>query len=135
MCSSRTKPYGHYSYSGFPRVFLTYISWAGDHFVTCNSATTYSGGFCDTQSLTTRTHVFREYLGENEKFHDTGFACSISYGAQVELFDKKGRKFCDTVPLRPKRDIAIHGKGDVEYNEEDQDQDIQQETKLKNNKN
>ena len=37
----------------------------------------------------------------------------------MELLDKKGRKFCDTVPLRPKRDIAIHGKGDVEDNEED----------------
>ena len=40
-----------------------------------------------------------EYLGENENFRETVFACS--YGAQVESFKpKNGRKSSDTVPLK-----------------------------------
>ena len=51
-----------------------------------------------TQSLTTPTHVFREYLCENKQFRKTVFACS--YGVQIEFFDKKICKiFRDTVPL------------------------------------
>ena len=34
-----------------------------------------------------RTHVFREYLRENEQFRKTVFVCS--YGAQVEFFEEK----------------------------------------------
>ena len=34
--------------------------------------------------MTTRTHVFCEYLRENEKVRETVFACS--YGAQIEYF-------------------------------------------------
>ena len=44
------------------------------------------------------THVFREYLRENEKFRETVFACS--YEAQVEFFDqKKCQKSLDIVPF------------------------------------
>ena len=46
-----------------------------------------------------QTHVFREYLRENEKVCETVFACS--YGAQVESFkQKKGQQSRDTVPLK-----------------------------------
>ena len=38
-----------------------------------------------------------EYLRENEKVHETFFACS--YGVQVKSFKKKGRKSRDMVPL------------------------------------
>ena len=43
------------------------------------------------------THVFQEYLRENEKL-GTSFACS--YKAQVEFFEKKKfQKSRDIVPL------------------------------------
>ena len=47
--------------------------------------------------MTTRTHVFREYLRENVNVGKTDFACS--YEAQ-SLKQKKGQTSRDTVPLR-----------------------------------
>ena len=50
-------------------------------------------------TLTTLTHIFREYLRENEKVSETVFACS--YGAQVESLkkEKNSQKPRDTVPF------------------------------------
>ena len=49
------------------------------------------------KSLTTRTHVVREYLHENKKIWETIFAGF--YGAQVKFYDKKGRNSRGIVPL------------------------------------
>ena len=47
------------------------------------------------KTMTTQMHVFREYLRENEKF------CQLFYlfiwAPGRVFFDKKGRKFHDTV--------------------------------------
>ena len=50
-------------------------------------------------TLTTLTHIFREYLRENEKVSETVFASS--YGAQVESLkkEKNSQKPRDTVPF------------------------------------
>ena len=56
------------------------------------------------------THVFREYLRENEKFRETVFACS--YGAHVEFFlsRKMCRKSRFTVPLNGQSRICLYFK-------------------------
>ena len=50
-------------------------------------------------TLTTLTHIFREYLRENEKVSET--VCACSYGAQVESLkkEKNSQKPRDTVPF------------------------------------
>ena len=79
---------------------VTFFAWLFLQYNICGNPSKFS----DSVSLVrvrvvvdTRTHVFREYLRENEKVRETIFA--YSYGAQVESFKQKSGQKCDTVPL------------------------------------